>query len=64
MGNRDRLPAECGMNGEFGRFSEGKLLTFLKQLDTEIVLHLRCRSVENREVPKSTNLEHEIKVTL
>jgi predicted XRE-type DNA-binding protein len=29
------------MNGEFQRFSEGKLLTFLKRLDTEITLHLR-----------------------
>ncbi|HAX74402.1 MAG TPA: hypothetical protein DCY88_00835 [Cyanobacteria bacterium UBA11372] len=29
------------MNGEFQRFSEGKLLIFLKRLDTEITLHLR-----------------------
>jgi predicted XRE-type DNA-binding protein len=29
------------MRGEFQRFSEGKLLTFLKRLDTEIILHLR-----------------------
>jgi predicted XRE-type DNA-binding protein len=29
------------MKGEFQRFSEGKLLTFLKKLDTEIILHLR-----------------------
>jgi predicted XRE-type DNA-binding protein len=28
------------MNGEFQRFSEGKLLIFLKRLDTEITLHL------------------------
>lgn len=31
------------MKGEFQRFSEGKLLTFLKRLDTEITLHLRPR---------------------
>ncbi|WP_066384555.1 helix-turn-helix domain-containing protein [Anabaena sp. CA = ATCC 33047] len=29
------------MRGEFQRFSEGKLLIFLKRLDTEITLHLR-----------------------
>jgi predicted XRE-type DNA-binding protein len=29
------------MKGEFQRFSEGKLLIFLKRLDTEITLHLR-----------------------
>ena len=33
------------MRGEFQRFSEGKLLTFLKRLDTEISLHLRPRHV-------------------
>lgn len=32
------------MKGEFQRFSEGKLLTFLKRLDTEITLHLRPRN--------------------
>lgn len=31
------------MRGEFQRFSEGKLLIFLKRLDTEITLHLRSR---------------------
>lgn len=31
------------MKGEFQRFSEGKLLTFLKRLDTEITLHIRSR---------------------
>lgn len=31
------------MNGEFQRFSEGKLLIFLKRLDTEVTLHLRPR---------------------
>ncbi|WP_256528673.1 hypothetical protein [Limnofasciculus baicalensis] len=29
------------MNGEFQRFSDGKLFIFLKRLDTEITLHLR-----------------------
>ena len=33
------------MKGEFQRFSEGKLLMFLKRLDTEITLHIRSRSV-------------------
>ena len=28
------------MKGEFQRFSEGKLLTFLKRLDTEVTWHL------------------------
>ncbi|NJM71660.1 MAG: XRE family transcriptional regulator [Scytonema sp. RU_4_4] len=32
------------MRGEFQRFSEGKLLTFLKRLDTEVTLHLRPRN--------------------
>lgn len=36
------------MNGEFQRFSEGKLLTFLKRLDTEITLHLRPRHAGNQ----------------
>jgi predicted XRE-type DNA-binding protein len=31
------------MKGEFQRFSEGKLLIFLKRLDTEITLHIRPR---------------------
>ncbi|AVH72321.1 helix-turn-helix domain-containing protein [Nostoc sp. 'Lobaria pulmonaria (5183) cyanobiont'] len=31
------------MKGEFQRFSEGKLLIFLKRLDMEISLHLRPR---------------------
>jgi len=31
------------MKGEFQRFSEGKLLIFLKRLDREITLHLRPR---------------------
>jgi predicted XRE-type DNA-binding protein len=36
------------MRGEFQRFSEGKLLTFLKRLDTEITLHLRPRNTVNQ----------------
>jgi predicted XRE-type DNA-binding protein len=35
------------MKGEFQRFSEGKLLIFLKRLDTEITLHLRPRHAAN-----------------
>ncbi|MBD2169432.1 XRE family transcriptional regulator, partial [Calothrix membranacea FACHB-236] len=34
------------MKGEFQRFSEGKLLIFLKRLDTEITLHLRPRHAQ------------------
>ena len=33
------------MKGEFQRFSEGKLLMFLKRMDKEITLHIRSRSV-------------------
>ncbi len=33
---------------EFQRFSEGKLLIFLKRLDTEITLHLRPRNGGNQ----------------
>ena len=33
------------MKGEFQRFSEGKLLMFLKRLDKEITLHIRSRSI-------------------
>ena len=35
------------MNGEFQRFSEGKLISFLKRLDTEITLHIRDRHLAN-----------------
>ncbi len=38
------------MRGEFQRFSEGKLLTFLKRLDTEISLHLRPRDAGTQAV--------------
>jgi predicted XRE-type DNA-binding protein len=43
------------MKGEFQRFSEGKLLMFLKRLDTEITLHIRDRSLVNNEVYSNTN---------
>ena len=36
------------MKGEFQRFSESKLLIFLKRLDTEITLHLRPRHAGNQ----------------
>ena len=36
------------MNGEFQRLGEGKLLLFLKRLDTEILLHLRPRNGGNQ----------------
>jgi len=36
------------MKGEFQQFSEGKLLTFLKRLDTDITLHLRPRHGGNQ----------------
>lgn len=36
------------MKGEFQRFSEGKLLIFLKRLDTEITLHLRPRHASDQ----------------
>ncbi|MBD2456851.1 XRE family transcriptional regulator [Nostoc sp. FACHB-87] len=38
------------MKGEFQRFSEGKLLIFLKRLDTEITLHLRSRHTQGEFV--------------
>ena len=36
------------MKGEFQRFSEGKLLIFLKRLDIELILHLRHKHGENQ----------------
>jgi predicted XRE-type DNA-binding protein len=36
------------MNGEFQRLGEGKLLIFLKRLDTEITLHIRPRNGGNQ----------------
>ena len=41
------------MKGEFQRFSEGKLLIFLKRLDTEITLHLRSRVRGDQEVAET-----------
>ncbi|NEQ36681.1 MAG: XRE family transcriptional regulator [Okeania sp. SIO3I5] len=38
------------MNGEFQRFSEGKLLNFLKGLDLEITLHFRSRNGEIQDI--------------
>jgi predicted XRE-type DNA-binding protein len=35
------------MNGEFQRFSEGKLISSLKRLDAEITLHIRDRHLTN-----------------
>ena len=39
-----QLEASHLINGEFQRFSEDKLLIFLKRLDTETTLHLRTRT--------------------
>jgi predicted XRE-type DNA-binding protein len=44
------------MNGEFQRFSEGKLLIFLKRLDTEITLHLRPRNAGKQGVETVVSL--------
>lgn len=38
------------MKGEFQRFSEGKLLNFLKRLDMEITLYIRPRNGEKQDV--------------
>ena len=38
------------MKGEFQRFTEGKLLIFLKRLDMEISLHLRPRHAPGQSV--------------
>lgn len=35
------------MKGEFQRFSEGKLLIFLKRLDTQITLHIRHQPISD-----------------
>jgi predicted XRE-type DNA-binding protein len=52
------------MNGEFQRFSEGKLLIFLKRLDVEICLHLRSRTSTKTEaismLPAATRIETSI----
>jgi predicted XRE-type DNA-binding protein len=31
------------MNGEFQRFSDGKLINFLKRLDAKVTLHIQDR---------------------
>jgi predicted XRE-type DNA-binding protein len=52
------------MKGEFQRFSEGKLLMFLKRLDTEITLHIRPQNTaENIAIP-SSNLSSEAWISL
>lgn len=38
------------MKAEFQRFSEGKLLNFLKRLDMEVTLYLRPKTPENKDV--------------
>jgi predicted XRE-type DNA-binding protein len=38
------------MNGEFQRFSDGKLIIFLKRLDAEITLHIRDRYPANESI--------------
>jgi predicted XRE-type DNA-binding protein len=43
------------MKGEFQRFSEGKLLIFLKRLDTEITLHIRHQPIPAGMVGKDDN---------
>jgi predicted XRE-type DNA-binding protein len=35
------------MNGEFQRFSDGKLINFLKRLDVQITLHIRDLDMAN-----------------
>jgi predicted XRE-type DNA-binding protein len=37
------------MNGEFSRFSEGKLLNFLKRLDREVVIQIYAVSEGQRQ---------------
>jgi predicted XRE-type DNA-binding protein len=41
------------MNGEFSRFSEGKLMNFLKRLDREVVIQINAVS-EGRYQPEAT----------
>ena len=35
------------MNGEFQRFSDGKLINFLKRLDAKVTLHIQDRHLTN-----------------
>jgi predicted XRE-type DNA-binding protein len=50
------------MKGEFQRFSEGKLLMFLKRLDTEVTLHIRSRSVCFAESSNKVAIEDSLTV--
>jgi predicted XRE-type DNA-binding protein len=43
------------LKGEFQRFSEGKLLIFLKRLDTEITLHIRHQPISDRRLANDRN---------
>lgn len=43
------------MKGEFQRFSEGKLLIFLKRLDTEITLHIRHQLISDTRLVNDSN---------
>ena len=44
------------MNGEFSRFSEGKLMNFLKRLNREIVIQINTVNGENRELEATLRL--------
>jgi predicted XRE-type DNA-binding protein len=43
------------MKGEFQRFSEGKLLIFLKGLETEITLHIRHQPISDSRLANDNN---------
>jgi predicted XRE-type DNA-binding protein len=43
------------LKGEFQRFSEGKLLIFLKRLDTEITLHIRHQPISDHRLANDRN---------
>ena len=44
------------MNGEFSRFSEGKLMNFLKRLNREIIIQINTVNGENRELEATLRL--------
>jgi predicted XRE-type DNA-binding protein len=44
------------MNGEFSRFSEGKLMNFLKRLNREIVIQINTVNGEDRELEATLKL--------
>lgn len=52
------------MKGEFQRFSEGKLLMFLKRLDTEITLHIRSSNDVAIEDSSTENKPSETLISL